>query len=129
MADTLLSHATMSAVCVDLSSLPARLLAHVFDPELDQSNPREFVIYACPQGNLGRQIEDYMEANLCRCGRNGAHKSFPHVTLCQFFKVSGCLYVGSEGGGGLCVGSAGADPKFGVGGWLDKDHTPCDNVQ
>ncbi len=64
-----------------------RLLAHVFDPELDQSNPREFVIYACPQGTLGRQIEDYMEANLCRCGRNGAHKSFPHVTLCQFFKV------------------------------------------
>ena len=66
---------------------PSRMLAHVFDPELDQSNAREFVIYACPQGTLGRQIEDYMETNLCRCGRNGAHKSFPHVTLCQFFKV------------------------------------------
>ena len=64
-----------------------RLLAHVFDPELDQAHPREFVVYACPQGALGRQMEDFMETTLYRSGRNGAHKSFPHVTLCQLFMV------------------------------------------
>ena len=68
--------------------LPLRLLAHVFDPELDQAHAREFVVYASPQGALGRQIEEFMEATLYQCGRNGAHKSFPHATLCQFFKVN-----------------------------------------
>ena len=28
-----------------------------------------------------------MDSALCQCGRNGAHKSFPHATLCQFFKA------------------------------------------
>ncbi len=73
--------------------LTPRLLSHVFDPELDQSRPRDFVIYACPKGTLGRQVEEYMDTTLLRCGRNGAHKSFPHVTLCQFFKVCVCVCV------------------------------------
>ena len=68
-----------------------RLLAHVFDPELDQTNPREFVVYAVPGGALGRQIQDFMESAIYRSGRNGAHKSSPHVTLCQFFKVCVCV--------------------------------------
>ena len=67
--------------------LPSRLLAHVFDPELDQTTARDVIVYAYPQGTLGAQIEEYMEAGIYRCGRNGANKSFPHVTLCQFFKV------------------------------------------
>ncbi len=66
---------------------PCRLLAHVFDPELDQSNPRDYVVYAVPGGALGRQIGDFMESAQYSSGRNGAHKSSPHVTLCQFFKV------------------------------------------
>ena len=64
-----------------------RLLSHVFDPDLDKVTPREYIVYACPTGELGNAIEDYMEAANAQTGRNGAHKSFPHVTLCQFFKV------------------------------------------
>ena len=69
-----------------------RLLSHVFDPDLDKPTPREYIVYACPTGPLGEAIEEYMEATLSQMGRNGAHKSFPHVTLCQFFKVSAIVY-------------------------------------
>ncbi len=71
----------------------------MFDPELDQSNPRDFVVYAVPGGALGRQIGDFMEGALYSTGRNGAHKSSPHVTLCQFFKVSGVGVCGWSVGG------------------------------
>ena len=80
-------------VALVLSSPPSpnppasRLLAHVFDPELDKPNPREYVVYICPLGALGQQMEEFMDASINRCGRNGAHKSISHVTLCQFFKV------------------------------------------
>lgn len=60
----------------------------MFDPDLDKVTPREYIVYACPMGALGNAIEDFMDAANSQTGRNGAHKSFPHVTLCQFFKVS-----------------------------------------
>jgi ubiquitin-associated SH3 domain-containing protein len=63
------------------------LLAHVFDDTLDKPTPRDFVVYAIPGGNLGDQLDEFFDVSLNHCGRNGAHKSFPHVTLCQFFKV------------------------------------------
>ena len=69
-----------------------RLLSHAFDPDLDKSSPREFIVYACPLGTLGNQLEEYMEQTLYRCGRNGAHKSDPHVTLCQYFLVSNTTF-------------------------------------
>ena len=65
-----------------------RLLSHAFDPDLDKQSPREFIVYACPLGTLGNQLDEYMEQTLYRCGRNGAHKSDPHVTLCQYILVS-----------------------------------------
>ena len=61
------------------------ILAHVFDPDLDKPIPREYVLYACPGGALGSQLEDLWAESLGQCGRNGAHKSFPHITLCQYF--------------------------------------------
>jgi len=64
-----------------------RLLQHVYDPTLDQSTPREYVVYACPGGELGSQLDEFYDASLLQCGWNGSHKLFPHVTLCQFFKV------------------------------------------
>ena len=64
-----------------------RLLSHVFDPELDANAPREYIVYACPLGVLGSQVDDFTEKTLLTYGRNAAHKSFPHLTLCQFFQV------------------------------------------
>ncbi|XP_065183653.1 ecdysteroid-phosphate phosphatase-like [Sycon ciliatum] len=61
------------------------ILAHVFDPDLDKPIAREYVLYASPGGELGSQLEDLWAESLAQCGRNGAHKSFPHITLCQFF--------------------------------------------
>ena len=84
------------SLSLSLPPSPTRLLAHVFDPELDQAHAREFVVYACPQGALGRQVEEFMEATLYQCGRNGAHKSFPHATLCQFFKVWQHTIIGNN---------------------------------
>ena len=72
----------------------SRLLSHVFDPDLDKATPREYIVYACPMGPLGASIEEFMENCLTHTGRNGAHKSFPHVTLCQFFKVRMCFREG-----------------------------------
>ena len=66
-----------------------RLLAHAFDPHLDKKVPREFIVYAIPLGSLGQQLEEFFELTLNQELRNGAHKSFPHVTLCQYFKVGG----------------------------------------
>lgn len=62
------------------------LLSHVFDPELDLTAPREYIVYACPLGVLGTQVEEFTEKTLLTCGRNAAHKSFAHLTLCQFFQ-------------------------------------------
>lgn len=68
----------------------------MFDPDLDKITPREYIVYACPVGALGTAIEEFMELAMNQTGRNGAHKSFPHVTLCQFFKVSLSRWVMSE---------------------------------
>lgn len=63
-------------------------MAHVFDPDMDKAVLREYVLYAVPGGELGRQLDELWEESVAVCGRNGAHKSFPHITLCQFFGVS-----------------------------------------
>lgn len=45
----------------------------------------QFIIYACPVGELNQQIEDYFQKSLSLCGENKAHKYMPHCTLTGFF--------------------------------------------
>lgn len=67
--------------------LPARLFSHVGDPFLDDSLPREYVLYLRPTGPLAQKLSEFWQQSKQICGKNKAHNIFPHITLCQFFMV------------------------------------------
>ena len=46
---------------------------------------RQFIIYACPVGELNKQIEKYLDRCRELYGINSAHKYMPHCTLTGFF--------------------------------------------
>jgi len=41
----------------------------------------QFIVYACPQGELAEQIQDFYQESLDLCGFNAAHNYMPHCTL------------------------------------------------
>lgn len=45
-----------------------------------------FIVYACPEGLLGEQIEAFYQRSLEVCGENAAHSYMPHCTLIGFFE-------------------------------------------
>ncbi|VEP13483.1 conserved hypothetical protein [Hyella patelloides LEGE 07179] len=49
------------------------------------NNQKQFIIYACPIGDLNSQIEDYLNKTIELCGKNQAHNYMPHCTLTGFF--------------------------------------------
>ncbi|MGD1806245.1 hypothetical protein ACP6PL_12510 [Dapis sp. BLCC M126] len=46
---------------------------------------REFIVYACPVGQLNYQLEKYFTTTSTECGENAAHQYMPHCTLTGFF--------------------------------------------
>ena len=46
----------------------------------------EFIVYACPRGELAEQIEIFYQESLELCGLNAAHNYMPHCTLTGFFQ-------------------------------------------
>ena len=52
---------------------------------MDNNNSLQFIIYACPVGELNAQIETYFTKSRELCGVNAAHKYMPHCTLTGFF--------------------------------------------
>ena len=49
--------------------------------------PEQFIIYACPLGELGEQINLYFQKSRDRCGENPAHQYMPHCSLTGFFRA------------------------------------------
>lgn len=46
----------------------------------------QFIIYACPTGELATQLDTYFAQSAALCGRNAAHNYMPHCTLTGFFQ-------------------------------------------
>jgi ubiquitin-associated SH3 domain-containing protein len=45
----------------------------------------QLILYACPQGHLGEQVERFFEESRRRFGANAAHDYMPHCSLTGFF--------------------------------------------
>lgn len=46
----------------------------------------QFIIYACPNGELHNQIQGYYQQSRETCGENAAHQYMPHCSLTGFFE-------------------------------------------
>lgn len=57
-------------------------------------NTTEFILYACPLGELYKQLKHFYAVSRKKVGRNSAHDYMPHCTLTGFFRDDPIAAVG-----------------------------------
>lgn len=62
------------------------IVAHISDPTLSSDTHRQYVLYACPTGELAEQLMKFWSQSK-ELIWNRAHNYMPHITLVSFFKV------------------------------------------
>src|SRR5262245_6223063 len=53
--------------------------------QLSSTGAHEYIVYACPRGELAAQLARYFAASRELVGTNAAHQYMPHCTLTGFF--------------------------------------------
>ena len=69
------------------------ILSHKDDPFLDSAENREYIFYLCPTGALATNIQDFRAKSADLCGKNGAFRHMPHVTILPAFRVRKIQYL------------------------------------
>jgi ubiquitin-associated SH3 domain-containing protein len=69
-----------------MSSQSPKQVSQDFPNQFPRQFASEFIVYACPLGELAKQLHTYFEHSLKLCGCNAAHHYMPHCSLTGFFQ-------------------------------------------
>jgi ubiquitin-associated SH3 domain-containing protein len=67
------------------AATPSRIDGSAAGPSREIAALVKLIVYACPMGDLGEQVERFFEESRRRFGANEAHAYMPHCSLTGFF--------------------------------------------